>query len=356
MRVNLFIIAFLLSITITPILRKIALKTNFVDLPNERKMHKKPKAYLGGIAIYLSSLITYLLYSDFYLSTQDKVLWIVGLLVLIVGLIDDKYDMRAYKKGIAQIVLSILAALILDDVYILSISSHVFNLTHIESVIIQASWIFIIMNAFNLIDGLDGLASGLGMISLTFIYAIMIMSGDMIDEVYVVIMIGTLLGFLYHNFYPSSIFLGDAGSMFIGFYIGVISFGRYKTATFTTVAVLILVAAIPLLDIILAMLRRKKNNKKLFTADAMHFHHRLIRHKFSPQKSVLIMYAIMIIYGIEAMIISFVDNQKIVIVSIIVILFITELIVEYLYMLSDRFTFFRKLINKHLRRKGENEQ
>lgn len=348
-----FLMAFTFVMILVPICRRVAFKFNIVDIPSEeRKIHNCAKPYLGGVAVYLGALLTYLIYMNMDVTYNDMTIWIYGGLLVIVGVIDDATNMRAYKKLIFQFLIAFATCITIPGFTQLSLGPVVINFTSIQAIFIQSIWIVTLINAFNLIDGLDGLSSGLATISLSFLWIVMQLTGILVGDIYVIIMVGALLAFLYYNFYPSTIFLGDAGSMFIGYYIGVITLSQYKSFTITTTGILILVAFIPLLDIFLAIIRRKANKQKMFSADALHFHHRLLRRGLSHGQAVLLMYGIMTVYAFGSLIMTIFDGQ--VAIATFVFLFIfTWLIIEYFYMLGDRFTIIRKNINRYKRRKYE---
>lgn len=351
MLIQYFLLAFIFVLVLVPICKKIAFKYNVIDVPSEkRKIHKGAKPYLGGVAVYLGALLTYLIYMRFDVGLNDMYFWIFGGMLVVVGVYDDKYNMRAYKKLLCQFVISFLTCMTIGGFTYMSFFGVQIYFTEIQAVFLQSLWILALINAFNLIDGLDGLSSGLAAISLSFLWIVMQLSGIVVGEVLVVIMIGALLGFLYYNFYPSTIFLGDAGSMYIGYYIGVITLNQYKSFTLTTTGILILVAFIPLLDILLAMARRKANKQKIFSADALHFHHRLLRKGFSHCTAVLVMYGIMFVYAIGSLTIS-IGNGKIVDITFVFLIIFTWLVIEYIYMLGDHYTIIRKRINKLKKRK-----
>ncbi len=340
-----FLLAFILAVVLVPLFRRIAIRLNIVDHPNDRKIHQESTPYLGGFVVYFAVLIAYGFYIDFSFAIQDIFIWLLGFLLVVVGAIDDAKDMKATKKLLIQFSIALMTSFIMGGVAYISIGDTTIYFSVVGEILIQTLWIVVLINAFNLIDGLDGLASGLAAISLVFLWIAMKLNGGDPNEIFIIIMIGALLGFLYHNFYPSNIFLGDAGSMFIGYYIAVFAVDGYKSINVTTTLVIFFVAAIPILDIILSMIRRKINGGKMFEADSLHFHHRLLLKGFSQQQAVLIMYLIMSIYGISSIIIAF-SNQITTIYVLIVLFILTELIVEYLYMLSDKYTIIRKSLNK----------
>lgn len=346
-----FLISFFLVMILVPICKYIAVKYNIVDKPSEeRKIHTGAKPYLGGVAVYLGAFITYLIYLQGDYTFGNLAIWLLGGILVAVGLYDDKNNMRAYKKLLWQVAIAFLTCLLVPGFTQLSLGPIVIHFTTTQAMIIQVIWIVTLINAFNLIDGLDGLSSGLAIISLSFLWIVMQLTGILVGDIYVIIMIGSLLAFLYYNFYPSTIFLGDAGSMFIGYYIAVITFSQYKSFTLTTTGILILVAFIPLLDILLAMIRRRANNQKIFSADALHFHHRLLRHGLTQSQAVLVMYGMMTVYATASLVMTVGEGKVVTYVLIFLIIF-TWLVIEYLYMLGDRFTIIRKNINKLKKRK-----
>lgn len=347
-----FLLSFALVMIFVPICKKVAFALDIVDVPSEdRKIHHNPKPYLGGVAVYLGAMITYAVYLGPDISMSNMSIWIFGGLLVAVGVYDDAKNMRAYQKLILQFIVAIMTCTTIPGFTQLNLGPVVINFTSMQAIIIQSIWIVTLINAFNLIDGLDGLSSGLATISLAFLWIVMQMTGILVGDIYVIIMVGSLLAFLYYNFYPSTIFLGDAGSMFIGYYIGVITLSQYKSFTITTTGILVLVAFIPLLDIVLAMLRRKANNQKIFSADALHFHHRLLRRGLSHGQAVLVMYGIMTIYALGSLVIT-IGSGAIVKVTFVFLFLFTWLVIEYFYMLGDRFTIIRKNINKMKRRKN----
>ncbi len=351
MLIQYFLLSFILVMILVPICQKLAFKFNIVDMPSEaRKIHDCAKPYLGGVAVYLGSFITYLIYIHGNMSFAELSIWLFGGVLVAVGVYDDMNNMRAYKKLILQFLVAFATCLSISGFTQLSLGPIVINFSTWQAVLIQSIWIVTLINAFNLIDGLDGLSSGLATISLTFLWIVMQLTGIYVGDIYVVIMIGSLLAFLYYNFYPSTIFLGDAGSMFIGYYIGVITLSQYKSFTIATTGILVLVAFIPLLDIFLAMIRRKANNQKIFSADALHFHHRLLRRGLSHGQAVLLMYGIMTVYALGSLVMTTM-NGAITKVTFVFLFIFTWLVIEYFYMLGDRFTIIRKNINKLKKRK-----
>lgn len=351
MLIQYFLTAFFLVLIIVPICKFIAFKFNIVDVPSEaRKIHTGAKPYLGGVAVYFGAFITYLIYIKGNINFDNMVIWVLGGLLVAIGVYDDAKGIRAFKKLALQFAIAFLTCIYIPGFTQLNLGPVLVNFTTWQAVFIQSIWIVTLINAFNLIDGLDGLSSGLATISLSFLWIVMQSTGILVGDIYVIIMIGSLLAFLYYNFYPSTIFLGDAGSMFIGYYIGVITLSQYKSFTMTTTGILVLVAFIPLLDIMLAMLRRRANKQKIFSADALHFHHRLMRHGLGHPQAVLLMYGIMTVYACGSLIMTTTDGQYTTI-TIVALSIFTWLVIEYFYMLGDRFTIIKKNINRFKQRK-----
>lgn len=340
----LLIIGVLLMLFIVPIIKYIALKFNIVDVPNKRKLHTKPTPLLGGVAVFLGINLL-----GFFAQPYDNNLliqmFVPALALVILGVIDDIIDMNAKVKLLFQFLISLYTAYLLGGIQSIQIYHFHFHFPDFLGIIIQSIWFVILINAFNLIDGLDGLATGCGIISILTILIVSCIRGDYSLLPICMIIIGVLLGFLIFNFNPAKIFLGDAGSMLIGFYIATLSFGEYKSVTFTTMLVVGLIAFLPLFDAVLAFIRRKVNGESAFKPDALHFHHRLLLKGFSKTQSVLIIYGIMGIYALASIFISFVPGVwKFVILGFLIIFSI--IIIERLYLLSDQHAYLSKLFRK----------
>lgn len=340
-----YIISFVLALIIIFIFKKIAFKFNIVDKPNERKVHEQPKPLLGGLSIYLSIFLTYSYYINFQYNDNSLILLIGGFALVIVGLYDDFYDMKAYYKLFFQILIAGLSSYLMGGIDKIEIyNSYPIILQPWQGILVQTIWVVALINAFNLIDGLDGLSSGMGIISLTTLLIMTMINQDSTSIILILIVIGSLLGFLYYNFYPSSIFLGDSGSMFLGYVIALISIDGYKTVTLTSTMLLLLIAFMPFLDVFLAIVRRKKNKQKAFAADSLHFHHRLLRKGFTHTKAVLILYTIMVLYAIAAISLELIVYTTYKLIILIILIFTTIFIFEQLYLLSDKYAYVTKTI------------
>lgn len=341
-----YIISFLLTLLLVFSFKKLALKYNIVDKPNERKVHQKPKPLLGGLAIYCSIALTYSYYINFQFTYEIAIIMLLALGLVLVGLYDDFYDINAGTKLFFQILISLGTSIVIGGVDKIEIYGLVFNFNDWQGILLETIWMIALINAFNLVDGLDGLSSGMGIISLVSLLIMTIINQDTTSIILILILIGALLGFLYYNFYPSTIFLGDSGSMLLGFLISIISISSYKTVTLTSSMLLILIAFMPFLDVGLAILRRKKSNQKAFAPDSLHFHHRLMLKGYTHTSAVLILYVIMIFYAAIAVMLEFVDSTSIKIILLGSLIPLTIFIFEKLYLLSDRYAYISKALKK----------
>lgn len=285
-------------------IKKIAFKYKFLDQPNERKIHKKITPRLGGVAIYLGVAIG-LLYLQ---PSHPKLMSIIlgATVIVIIGVIDDKYQVKPQIKLIGQLLAAIIV--ISDGIIIERITLPFFGLVEFNlvfSFLITILWIVGITNAINLIDGLDGLASGVSTIGLLSILVMAIFDGDNLVIVLSTILIAGNLGFLYHNFYPAKIYMGDTGSMLLGYSISVLStIGLFKNVTIFSFIVPIIILAIPIFDTIFVIVRRISDGKSILLADNKHIHYRLLEVGFSHRTTVLIIYGFSVLFGVIAILFS----------------------------------------------------
>ncbi|HIU11404.1 MAG TPA: undecaprenyl/decaprenyl-phosphate alpha-N-acetylglucosaminyl 1-phosphate transferase [Candidatus Onthocola stercorigallinarum] len=330
------IVTFLASLILVPIVKKIAIHINAMDEPNERKIHKVPMPRLGGLAIFLAFLLGYMLYGE--ISTQMLSILIGSFLLILVGIVDDINSVKARYKLIVQIVAAAIVVLY-GELYFTNVSLLGFNIYFNEFWGSLTSIIFIvaITNAINLIDGLDGLAAGISSIYFLTIAIIAFILNRIggLDVIISLIMLGSTLGFLFHNFPPAKIFMGDTGSLFLGFMISVIALLGYKVTTFTSLIVPIIILAIPIFDTVFAIIRRLLKGQNIGVADKEHFHHQLLKMKYSPTKSILIIYVIDIAFAAVSIFYILGDNQiaiAIYVVLMILLLFVilkTDILFEH---------------------------
>ena len=297
---KIILVVFLCVALLMPVVMKIANHVNALDIPNERKVHKEPMPRLGGLAIFMGFLLGYMLFCS---QTPQMISILIGSFVLIiVGMIDDINPVRPLFKFSGQLVAAIIVVyygnVIMQDISAYGLYINFGFLAKPITIL----FIISIVNCLNLIDGLDGLAGGIAtifFITISFIISIMgIYNG--LDASLSLIMIGATLGFLLYNFHPAKIFMGDSGSMFLGYMIAVISLLGFKNVTLTSFLVPVLILAIPILDTLFAIIRRLLRKQAPFKADKEHFHHQLLGMNFSPVVTVLIIYAINIMFSVAS--------------------------------------------------------
>ena len=320
------IVTLLTSLILVPIIKKVAIHVNAMDEPNARKIHKVPMPRLGGLAIYLAFVLGYMLYGE--VSTQMLSILIGGFLLILIGFIDDIKSVPARYKLVVQIIAATIVVLY-GDLSFSEVSVFGYKIYFNEFWGSLASIVFIvaITNAINLIDGMDGLAAGISSIYFLTIAIIAFILNRIggLDVIISLIMLGATLGFLVHNFPPAKIFMGDSGSLFLGFMISVIALLGYKVTTFTSLIVPIVILAIPIFDTIFAILRRLLKGQNIGVADKEHFHHQLLKMRYSQTKSILIIYAIDIAFAAVSIFYILGDNQvaiAIYIVLMILLLFV----------------------------------
>lgn len=330
-------IAVAISAAATPLVKKIALKLDVIDLPKgKRKIHKKPIPLLGGLAIYLSFVLVMIMKSG-SLTTHETGILIGATIIVVGGIIDDTIELKPGYKLIFQI--SAAVVLILFGVEISSVTNPLSNGDGYWSVgwmtvPLTILWVIGITNALNLIDGLDGLAAGVALISSVTIFIIAILNNRADAAVLTAILSGAILGFLPYNFNPASIFMGDTGAQLLGFLLAAIAIeGTIKSAAAFAIAVPILVLGIPIYDTIFAVIRRKINGKPIMQADRGHLHHRLMDMGLTQRQAVLIMYLISGILGSIAIIAMQISNQR--------AYFILALVMVFLVLIAWKCGFFK---------------
>ena len=294
------IIAYLLGIFIVPLVIYYSKKKNLIDVPNERKIHHTPISRIGGVAIWLSTMLTFLcLVFMSYYPTGSLLSGILlgSSLMFLLGLIDDIYNLPAKFKLVIQLSIATL-------VYILGIQISTIPIfggidLGFWSYPITILWIVGISNALNFIDGVDGLAGSVTTInSITLaIIALAMVPPNSIIALIGFILAGSMLAFLTYNFNPAKIFMGDSGALFSGFLLATISITGVMKAATLAILLPFLVLAVPIVDITYSSLRRIFKGQSPFVADAEHIHHKLLHAGFSQKKTVGILASCAIIAG-----------------------------------------------------------
>lgn len=282
----------------TPFAARLAIALGVVDRPGERKINlRQGIPLLGGFAVALGCLAGLMTFHSFGfpgLQFDSKIVaFCVGSLALLVlGAWDDRFELNAWQKLPVQIFAAMVA---IAAGFTIDLFSNPFTLTTYQVPIwiswpLTLFWIVAVTNAMNLIDGLDGLSAGTGAI-ISATLAIICWQADQLSGVVIgVAMFGALAGFLPFNFPPARIFLGDAGALFIGYSLALVSTQGYRKAALLTFIVPLLALAVPLLDTLLSIIRRLRMGKGIFDADRMHMHHRLLEKEGSQRRAVLWLY------------------------------------------------------------------
>ncbi|OIP65198.1 MAG: hypothetical protein CO150_10660 [Nitrospirae bacterium CG_4_9_14_3_um_filter_53_35] len=309
----LFISSLLLCWILTPLAGRLALRLGCVDRPGGRKIHSRNIPYFGGIAVFVSFLTVFMAVYYYYIPSISiegrRVMFgfvFGGGLILITGLIDDIRSVRPSVKLMGQAAAGVILAVLGFRIEVLTNPfGGEIHFGAIMGGILTVIWVVSMVNAMNLIDGLDGLASGIAFIVSVTLFAVAINRNDPMDMVITAILAGSCLGFLHHNFFPARIFLGDAGSMFLGFVLSVIGIhGIQKSATVMALLIPLSALAVPVLDTLMALIRRSRVRRDLFSADHEHLHHRLVRLGISEKNVVLLIYFFCIHLGITAFVLT----------------------------------------------------
>jgi len=291
------VVAFLASFGLTPVVRDLSRRFGLVDRPVERSVHRKPIPRVGGLAIALAYLIAFLFIYLSHLKTGDLVwsarlsIWRLlpaAVTIFAVGLYDDLRCLKPWQKLAGQVFAVVLAYA--AGVHVLAFGGH--TLAHWWSFPATLFWLLLCTNAVNLIDGVDGLAAGAGLFATSTMFVAALLQGNTELALATAPLAGALLAFLRFNFNPATIFLGDSGSLLIGFLLGCYGVTwSQKSATMLGMTAPVLALALPLLDASLAVARRFLRRKPIFTADLGHIHHRLLARGMTPRKVALVLYA-----------------------------------------------------------------
>ncbi len=320
------------SFTLTPVVRWWAVRKNFVDRPDgRRKMQKAPVALGGGSAVLAGLLLGVLVlivgWYEFGLTVKTNVRPLAGLLAATVmlcgvGLVDDAWQLRGRTKLFWQLVAAAIVVfsghgLTIDYV---SLFGHEFYIGNIGS-LLALFWLLGSINSFNLIDGVDGLCASVGAIFSVTLGLMALMAGSQVDAIIAFVLAASLIGFLRYNFAPATIYLGDAGSMIIGLILGALAL-RCSTKEAATVAFSapLAVWAIPLLDSLAAILRRKLTGRSIYTTDRGHIHHRLLTQGLTTRQAVSLIAGLCLVTSFGSLAGIYFQNEWIGVTTVIVVL------------------------------------
>lgn len=301
-----FLIALIVALAVTPGVIVLAGKTGAMDAPDARKVHKGPMPRIGGLAIYvgfMAAMAAMLNFGDLppEVANGVKGLLIGGTLIVLIGLIDDYKNLPAKVKLLGQIFAA--CVLVLFDIRIEWINNPFGGYFYLDylSIPLTIFWVISFTNVVNLIDGLDGLAAGVSAIASLTVILVAVQMGYYHIAVMTAALAGGIIGFIRYNFNPATIFMGDTGSMFIGYMLAAISvYGAVKTAATVALIVPAIALGLPIMDTAFAIMRRYSNGRPIFQPDKGHLHHRLLAMGMNQKQAVLLMYGITAILGIAA--------------------------------------------------------
>ena len=302
------LVAAVVALITTPVVKSTAIKFGAIDVPKDgRRMHDHPIPRMGGLAIFFGFILSILLFLP--LSKQLRGMLLGAVIIVVLGIFDDKYALPAMPKFCVQIVAALIAVMMGNRIYIIS-NINIFsdqpywNLGWL-SIPISVLWIVGITNAVNLIDGLDGLACGVSTISSLTLFVIALVVAEPDVAILTAALAGACLGFLPYNMNPAKIFMGDTGSTFLGFVLATVSIqGLFKFYTVISFAAPFLMLGLPIFDTGFAIVRRLAKGQSPMTPDRGHIHHRLIDMGFSQKQAVATLYIISAILGLSAVVLT----------------------------------------------------
>ena len=321
-----FLIALFVALIASAAVIVLAAKTGAMDAPDARKVHKGPMPRIGGLAIYCGFMAAILAMLNFAELTQEVANGVIGLLlggtlIVIIGLIDDYKNLPAKVKLLGQILAA--CVVVYFDVRIDVITDPFGDYLYLEYLAAPATvfWIVGLTNTVNLIDGLDGLAAGVSTIASITIMLVALQEDVMIVALFTAALAGAALGFLRYNFNPAKIFMGDTGSMFLGFILAGISvIGAVKCTATIALIVPILAPRLPIMDTTFAIIRRYRGGVPIFKPDKGHLPHRLLDLGFSQRQAVLLMYVISALLGLSAVALNEVSGGMSIVIVVCVLL------------------------------------
>jgi UDP-GlcNAc:undecaprenyl-phosphate/decaprenyl-phosphate GlcNAc-1-phosphate transferase len=304
--------AFLASVGLTPAIRDRARGRGWLDRPDgRRKTHADAVPRLGGLAVYLAFLLAFLaavtlLPPSVWLGASgiDAALHVLlaGGAVMLIGLVDDVRGTSPAAKVLVQLAAAFYLYTAGFQVQMINTPGGGQVTLGWLSLPVTLLWVVGLSNAFNLIDGLDGLAAGVGLFALSVVFTFALLNERWEIAILAVALAGALLGFLRYNFSPASVFLGDSGSLFVGFALAALSIrGSMKSSTAVAVITPLLALGFPIVDTALTLVRRVLRGRSILEADADHIHHRMMRRGLTPQRAVVILYGVTALFGAMAL-------------------------------------------------------
>ena len=308
-----------LSAVATPLVRFLSFKIGAVDNPNARRINKVPMPTAGGLAVFIAfavsvlgflpGIIKHLNVDGVYIHYVFPLV-LAGGIIILTGLIDDVKELKPLPKLCGILIAATIIWLWTDfrfDDFKIPFGGPLIHFPSWVSFLLTVLWIVAITNAVNLIDGLDGLVSGVSIISLTtmgIVSYFFLHDSDIFLPLTIFILVVSIAGFLPYNYHPAIIYLGDTGALFIGFMIGVLSLQGLKNSTAVAVVTPMIILGVPITDTVVAIIRRSLSGKKIYEADRMHLHHRLLSMGLTHRGTVLVIYAISFIFSLTSLLLN----------------------------------------------------
>ncbi|VHC52183.1 glycosyl transferase [Streptococcus pyogenes] len=312
--------ALLMSLFLTPLVRFLAFRVGAVDNPNARRVNKVPMPTSGGLAIFMSFLVASLglipiaskgamFFGQTYFSYILPV--VIGATVItLTGFLDDLYELSPKLKMFGILIGAVIVWAFTDfkfDSFKIPFGGPLLVFGPFLTLFLTVLWIVSITNAINLIDGLDGLVSGVSIISLVTMAIVsyfFLPQKDFFLTLTILVLISAIAGFFPYNYHPAMIYLGDTGALFIGFMIGVLSLQGLKNSTAVAVVTPVIILGVPIMDTIVAIIRRSLSGQKFFEPDKMHLHHRLLSMGFTHRGAVLVVYGITMLFSLISLLLN----------------------------------------------------
>jgi len=295
-----FLVSFSVSLLLTPVVRRIAISKGYISKPRDDRWHRKDTPIFGGIAIFTSFIVPYFI---FIKPGIESIGFAFGALaIFIVGLMDDIISLKPYSKLMGQIIVGSILCVFGIGIKIPSYPFFEIPLTVL--------WVVGIVNAFNLLDNMDGLSAGIGAVCSIMLSIIFYIKGNTPLMMASLMLTGSCLGFLRYNFHPAQIFMGDCGSMFIGFCLSTLTLlGTWYEPTHLLVilAVPVLVLAVPIMDTLFVTLMRGLASRRIFEGGKDHISHRMVALGFSESRTVIILYVVTLVFGCISVLYMFVN-------------------------------------------------
>ena len=338
-----FLLPFIISFVLVPVCKQIGFRLGIYAEENNRTVHHGKIVRMGGMAIFMGFFLSMAI----LWSADDSIngILIGGAIIFIGGLVDDIYNLPPKIKMLIQIIAA-LCAMFIGNIYLTDFHILSFDISNtIFAWLVSFVWIIGITNAINLIDGLDGLSSGIVTIVVMTIGLLGFFMGRRDICILALCLSGAILGFLPYNFHPASIFVGDCGAQFMGFTVACMSLLGFKTTAIITLGLPILCLFIPISDTMIAIIRRKLKGQRIMEADRGHLHHILmIKLKLGHRRTVLILYTVTALFAIAAIISYF--NPAIGIWVILVLMIASDFFIEYTGMINPKWHPVLSLLNK----------